>query len=403
MKTFISVAEARAIVLSRVDALPSESIPVKGALGRTLRTAIVSRDNIPPFDNSAMDGYAVRSADLAALPKVLRVIDDIRAGTMPKRAVEPGACARIMTGAPSPPGADAVAPVEWTQEQGPESVVFHRAPRPGEHIRRAAEDVRAGDTVMEPGRIITPPMIGMMTALGYPTVEVGRHPRVAVVSTGDELSAASEALSPGKIRDSNGPALAAQVVSAGGEALEPLRASDDPQAIRRSVETALAADVLVFSGGVSVGTHDFVKEVLDEMGMETLFWKVRQRPGKPLAFGLLRKRLVFGLPGNPVSSAICFEQYVRPAIAKMLGRATLMRPHRKATLAASARKKAGLHYIARGIASFGPSGALEVRDTGPQASNLYSSMMKANCLFHMEESMENPAAGTRVDIEWLTW
>ena len=403
MKEFISVEEARSIILGQMEALPAERVAWHEALGRTLAEAIRSRDNIPPFDNSAMDGYAVRSADLQTLPASLSVIEDIPAGTFPQKTVVPGTCARIMTGAPFPEGADAVAPVEWTEAGEEGQVQFNRAPQPREHVRDAGQDVRAGALVFEPGQVVTPPVVGMMMTLGYPDVAVAQRPRVAVISTGDELVDASEALGPGKIRDSNGPALAAQVVSAGGEALPPFHAQDNPESIRAVVEAALDADVLLFSGGVSVGSYDFVKQVLDEMGMALLFWKVRQRPGKPLAFGLLQGRRVFGLPGNPVSSAICFEQYVRPALAKMLGRRVLLRPLHAARLAAPTPKKPGLHYFARGIASFDEAGCLRVRDTGPQASNLYSSMVKANCFFHMPEAMEAPPVDTVVEVEWLDW
>ena len=403
MKAFIAVEEARSIILGQMAALPAERVVWTAAVGRTLAEAIRSRDNIPPFDNSAMDGYAVRSADLQTLPATLSVSEDIPAGTFPQKTVVPGTCARIMTGAPFPEGADAVAPVEWTEAGADGHVQFNRAPQPREHVRDAGQDVKKGDLVFEPGQVITPPMIGMMMTLGYPDVAVARRPRIAVISTGDELVDASEALGPGKIRDSNGPALAAQVVSAGGEVLPPLHAPDNPERIRAVVEAALDADVLLFSGGVSVGSYDFVKQVLDAMGMELLFWKVRQRPGKPLAFGLLQGRRVFGLPGNPVSSAICFEQYVRPALAKMLGRQALLRPRHVARLSAPTPKKTGLHYFARGIASFDDAGCLRVCDTGPQASNLYSSMVKANCLFHMPEAMEDPPVGTTVEVEWLDW
>ena len=403
MKKFISVVEARSIILGVMPSMPVERVAWAEALGRTLTQPIRSRDNIPPFDNSAMDGFAVRADDLQTLPATLSVIEDIPAGAFPEKTVVPGTCARIMTGAPFPEGADAVAPVEWTETAEDGTVQFNQAPAPGQHVRAAGEDVQDGELVFEPGQVITPPTIGMLTTLGFAEVEVARRPRVAVISTGDELVDPSEDLRPGKIRNSNGPALAAQVISAGGTVLPPLHARDNVASIRAVVEQALDADVLLFSGGVSVGDYDFVKQVLDEMGMELLFWKVRQRPGKPLAFGLLRDRYIFGLPGNPVSSAICFEQYVRPALAKMLGRRELLRPRHTARLDATTPKKPGLHYFARGRAFFDDAGTLRVRDTGPQASNLYSSMVKANCLFHMPEAMENPPVNTVVHLEWLVW
>jgi len=403
MKEFISIVEARSIVLGMVSSLPTERIAWSNGLRRTLAQLIRSRDDIPPFANSAMDGYAVRASDLQVLPATLPVVEDIPAGTFPQQAVEPGTCARIMTGAPFPEGADAVAPVEWTQQGKDGTVQFNRAPAPGEHVRAAGQDVRDGEVVFEPGQVITPPVIGMLAMLGYPEVEVYQRPCVAVISTGDELVDASEALGPGKIRDSNGPALVAQVASAGAEALPPFRARDTLSSIRHIIEQALDADVLLFSGGVSVGAYDLVKQVLDEMGMELFFWKVRQRPGKPLAFGRLQGRFVFGLPGNPVSSAICFEQYVRPALAKMQGRRELLRPRYTARLDAPTSKKAGLYYFARGCAFYDADGRLCVHDTGPQASNLYTSMVRANCIFHMPEALEDPPVGTLVEVEWLDW
>lgn len=403
MKTFIAVDEARSIVLSHVHVLPADEIATTRSVRRTLRQQICSYDNIPPFTNSAMDGYAVRASDVQIVPVSLAVIEDIPAGAVPRKRIRPGVCARIMTGAPVPDGADAVVPVEWTSEAPQGYVLVNRAPRVGAHIRLAAEDVAAGDLVFEGGQVITPPMVGMMASLGVATVQVSRHPMVAVVATGDELVPVTEPLVAGKIRDSNGPALAAQVVSAGGSVLGPLHAGDDLESIRVAVRAAVAADVLLFSGGVSVGSYDYVKQVLDEMGIELLFWKVRQRPGKPLAFGQIDGRAVFGLPGNPVSSAICFEQYVRPALAKMLGRTTVTPALVSAVLAERTPKKAGLHYFTRGIASYDETGCLQVRDTGPQASNLYSSMVRANCLIHLDEGVEHLAAGTPVMIEWLAW
>ena len=403
MKEFISVVEARSIILGTMEPMETERVRLSHALGRTLREPIRSREQIPPFDNSAMDGFAVRVEDLSELPATLKIIEDIPAGTFPQRRVLAGQCARIMTGAPFPDGADAVVPVEWTENGSTDEVQINQAPTPGQHVRKAGKDVEKGEQVFEPGLVITPPVVGMLAKLGYPMATVAQKPRVAVIATGDELVDPSMPLQPGQIRDSNGPALAAQVQSAGGEALPPLRAADTEDAIRNVIEQALEADVLLFSGGVSVGDYDFVKQVLDEMGMQLLFWKVRQRPGKPLAFGLLEGRPVFGLPGNPVSSSMCFEQYVRPALAKMLGRRLLLRPRYAARLTAPTPKKAGLHHFTRGVATYDDNGCLLVRDTGDQASNLYSSVVKANCLFHLPEAMESAEAGTVVYMEWLDW
>lgn len=403
MQTFIPVSAARSLILDAARSMDTEDVLLDDALGRTLAAPIVSRDDIPPFENSAMDGYAVRAEDLQDLPATLRVIEDIPAGRSPERTVEPGTCARIMTGAPMPDGADAVAPVEWTEDVEDGTVRFDRAPASGKHVRPAAEDVERGEEVVPAGTVVTPPVLGIAATLGYAELPVRVQPRLAVISTGDELVDVSAALGPGQIRDSNGPALVAQAKTAGARVLPPLRARDDADHIRTIIEQALGADVLLFSGGVSVGEYDYVKQVLDDMGMEMLFWKVRQRPGKPLAFGLLQDRLVFGLPGNPVSSAMCFEQYVRPTLATMLGRQVVLRPQVSALLTAPTRKKKGFHYFARGIATYDDAGRLRVRDTGPQGSNLYHSVVRANCIMHLPEELENPGPGTRVQIEWLDW
>ena len=400
MKTFISVNEARALVLANVPVLDTQNLSTDDALGRTLRTAIASPEDVPRFDNSAMDGYAVLSPDV---PGRLRMVEDIPAGTVPRITLHRGMCARVMTGAPIPAGADAVVPVEWTVPEEGGAVRVERAVSPQAHIRRAGRDVREGETVLEAGWLITPPMVGIMMALGCVRVSVARRPCVAVISTGDELIGAAEPLRAGKIRDSNGPALACQVASAGAVVLGPFRARDDRDSIREVIGTALEADMLLLSGGVSVGGYDLVKGVLEEMGMELLFWRVRQRPGKPLAFGVLEGKPVLGLPGNPVSSAICFEQYARPALARMLGRAEVLRPRCRAVLAAPTPKRPGLHHFVRGVAYWDEVARLQVRDSGPQGSNLYSSMVRANCIIHLDEAMEAALEGSAVEVEWLAW
>ncbi|MDZ4699228.1 MAG: molybdopterin molybdotransferase MoeA [Rhodothermales bacterium] len=403
MQTLISVENARLIVLDAVRVQPVETIDFDASPGRTLAEDIVSQDDIPPFANSAMDGFALLAEDVAGGVASLEVIDDIPAGAVPSREVTRGTCARIMTGAPVPAGANAIAPVEWTEALPDGRVRIKRAPAPGMHVRPAGQDARRGQRMMASGEVVTPPGIGMLATLGYARVAVRKAPVVAVIATGDELLHPSEPLTPGRIRNSSGYALCAQVAAAGGEPLPPLLARDTADSIRLVIQQALVADVLVFSGGVSVGDYDLVKQQLDEAGMELLFWKVKQRPGNPLAFGLLQGKPVFGLPGNPVSSAMCFEQYVRPALARMLGRTTLTRPRHPAILAADTAKVPGLHFFSRGVARYEADGRLTVRDTGSQASNLYSSVLAANCIIHLPESWAEAKAGTQVEIEWLTW
>jgi len=403
MREFISVEEARSIILEQVTPLPVERVSLAEALGRRLAEAVVSRDDIPPFPNAAMDGYAVRLADVQQVPATLRVVADVGAGQLPPASIPPGACIRIMTGAPVPAWAEAVVPVEWTEAGANGTVRILQAPAAGENIRPAGQDVRAGERFFEVGQRITPPVVAMLATLGVAEVPVFRRPRVAIVATGDELIDAGQPLTPGHIRDSAGPGLAAQARWLGAEGVGPLRVPDDRAALEQAVEQALEADVLVFSGGVSVGLYDLVRQVLDGRGTQWLFWKIRQRPGKPMAFGLLEGKPVFGLPGNPVSSALCFDQYVAPALRRMQGQQEVLRPRFPAVLEAPTPKKAGLHFYVRGVARPGGDGRLLVRDTGPQGSNLYHSMVRANCLIHLPEALEEAPAGLEVEIEWLPW
>ncbi|MCH7977035.1 MAG: molybdopterin molybdotransferase MoeA [Bacteroidetes bacterium] len=330
-------------------------------------------------------------------------MEDIPAGVVPQCRVEAGACARIMTGALFPEVANAVVPVEWTRPEGVDHVRIEKAPKAGQFVRPAGQDVRAGYQVFEAGQVITPPVVGMLASLGMGEVLVRIAPGVAIITTGDELVPVDSVPGPGQIRDSNGPALTAQVVAAGGKPLGPFHARDTPESTREALEKAKDADVVVFAGGVSMGERDVVRNVLDEAGWTAIFWKVRQRPGKPLAFGLLDGKPVFGLPGNPVSSSVCFEQYVRPSLAKMLGRAESIGQISKAVLSEPIRKAAGLHHFVRGVAEEGEDGRIYVRPTGLQGSNLYSSMAKADGIIHLPEALENPPAGSEVDFERLRW
>jgi len=308
-----------------------------------------------------------------------------------------------MTGAAIPDGADAVVPVEWTSgfRNVGENVTVNQAPAVGRHVRRAGEDVLAGTTVLEPGITIRPAMIGTLASLGYGRMSVAARPTVSIIATGSELVPPGGSLGPGKIRNSNGPGLAALARSAGARVLLEQVAGDDYGETLSTLDSASAADILIVSGGVSVGSHDFVKDALKELGTNLLFWRVRQRPGKPLVFGLMNNTLVFGLPGNPVSSAICFYQYVCPAIAKILGISTERRL-RRARLESPVSKKGGLHYFVAGRSWINDEGGLCVQRSGPQGSHIYSSLATADCIIHLAESVDSPPdVGTFVDIEPL--
>ncbi|MFV1980521.1 MAG: gephyrin-like molybdotransferase Glp, partial [Rhodothermia bacterium] len=399
----ISISEARDIVLENTSPCGSERVDIGDATGRILAEQIVAHDDIPPFDNSAMDGYAVLSDDFSVIPVELRIIEDVPAGSTPQTTIIPGTCARIMTGAQIPPGADSVTPVEWTSGFGNvgESVSINRAPVPGQHVRRVGEDVTAGTSLFGAGTAIRASMIGTLASLGYGRMSVALRPTVSVVATGSELVEPGKSLSPGQIRNSNGPGLASLARSAGADVIFEQVARDDYDETIATLRSASEADILIVSGGVSVGSHDFVKEALDQLGANLLFWRVRQKPGKPLLFGMMNNTLVFGLPGNPVSSTVCFYQYVYPAIARFLG-ADIGRLIRRARLASPITKTGGLHYFVAGQSWLDEEGRLHVRRSGPQGSHVYSSIATADCIIHLDESIDSsPQIGTLVDVEPL--
>ena len=400
MRTFISFDEAKQIVLAEAHRIGAELCSLDDALGRILAEDVVSKDNIPPFASSAMDGYAVRSQDVRE-GVMFDVVEHIPAGKVPQCIVTEGTSARIMTGAPVPEGADAIIPHEVSHEEAGR-VHFSASTEKGKHIRPAAEDVKEGDVVFLRGQRITPPVVGMLATLGKDTVSVSKRPHVVVFSTGDEVVSPNKVPGPGQIRNSNGPAIRAQVLAAGGHCPSYVHLPDNPASIREAILANQGADLMIFSGGVSVGDHDYMKEVLDDLGMELMFWKVRQRPGKPLAFGRLGKTLVLGLPGNPVSSSTCFMMYGKPMIESMMG-ASEPDAGERALLLEDVKKVANLHYFARGILRQDTQGRTVVSLTGPQGSNLFGSVVKANCILHLPEGDALVEKDTPVRVERLSW
>lgn len=404
MRTFIPFPDALETVLSHGQKTEQEIVALSDAIGRTLSGPIEAADDIPPFASSAMDGYAIRTADFQADPqRELIIAGHIAAGAVHLPEVKSGTCVEIMTGAPFPPGADAVAQKEWVRERTESTVSFSRVPDPGKHVRPAAEDVARGEQVFQGGERITPAILGMLAALGVDPVPVRYAPRVRIISSGDEIVEACEEPGEGQIRNSNGPSLRAQVLEAGGFCARHEHVPDTPDEIRQVIASDPDADILVFSGGVSVGDHDHIRQVLESMGGKTLFWKVKQRPGKPLAFGTLGTSVFIGLPGNPVSSAMCFEIYVRPLIEKMLGRSSARTSMLTAQLSRDIRKVQELHFFTRGIARVGGGGQIKVEDTGPQRSNLYGSVVRANCIIHLPAGLDRIEAGSEVMIQLLPW
>ena len=394
-----TTVEALHLALERVAPLPLARLPLADVLGLALAEDVVSRDTIPPFVNSAMDGYAVRAADVAAAradaPARLAVLEDVPAGRSATRPVAPGTAIRIMTGAPLPDGADAVVKVEETKQDG-DAVLVLRAEKLGANVRRAGEDVRAGERALAAGTTLRAAEIGLLAALGVAEPLVRRRPRVAVVTTGDELVDVAENPGPGQIRDANIHAMCAQLRALGAEPLPFPRVADRREAVREALGAALAAaDMVLTNGGISVGDYDFVKGVLAELGAHEVFWKVRQKPGGPLGFYVAQGKPVFGLPGNPVAAQVCIEEYARPTLRAMMGHARLHRPSATARLVEGYRKSGQdgkLHFV-RIFAQWSASG-LEARTTGPQGSGLLTSMVGANGLALVPaDAVEIPPGG----------
>lgn len=398
----LSVKEARQQMLETIPVLPSERRRILNCTGYVLAEALRATENIPPFDNSAMDGFAVHAADVQdaseAKPAVLSVVETIAAGYAPTKQVAPGQAARIMTGAMMPEGADAVVMQEVTQREADEVKIFESVDET-DNVRFTGESVKRGEQVMERGKHLRPPEISMLASLNCAEVRVHRKPTVAIVSTGDELTPLGKPLEPGKIRDSNRYGLYAQVQEAGGIPIDMGIAPDDEAETERIFRASLAeADTLITSGGVSVGEHDVVKSVLGKLG-EINFWRVAMKPGKPQAYGIANGKPIFGLPGNPVSSLVVFELFVRPALLKMAGHTDLLRPTFKATLAESVTNRDGRVNYMRAILTES-NGQYTAETTGPQGSGILHSLVLANGLITIPAGA-TLAAGETVDAQFL--
>ncbi|MBV9121722.1 MAG: molybdopterin molybdotransferase MoeA [Chloroflexi bacterium] len=382
--------EALPKILAGIPRLGTEGKPLGEALGQVLAEEVRATDNVPPFANSAMDGFAVRAGDT---PGSLRVIADQPAGHVTDRSVGPGEAIRIMTGGVMPAGADAVSPVEDTDGGRGESVAVRVAVKSGENVRAAGEDIRAGETVLTSGTVLTPGAIGVLASLGHPRVSVYRRPNVAFMASGDELVGADEPLAPGKIRNSNSYTLRAQVEQAGGIPRDLGVARDTLEDIRAHVEQGLQADLFITSAGVSVGDFDYVKQVLEEYG-ELRLWRIAIRPGKPVAFGVFRGTPVISLPGNPVSSMVCFELFVRPAIARMMGHDRWQHPSLDVTVLDEVDNRGARRSFVRAIVRR-EGDAYIAQLTGPQGSGILTSMARANALVDVPAEIETLPAGSR--------
>ncbi len=394
-----SFEEARKIILDHVSPLGAESVPLLDALGRVLAEDLVAPSDFPAWDNSAMDGYAVRAAEAqggAPLP----VAAYVPAGSAPGEPLAPGTAAKILTGAPLPAGADAVVPFEDAEEQGGAVRALGPVPQ-GAHVRRRGEDLRAGEVALRAGTVIGPAEVSWCATSSRLLVPVHRRPRVAILSTGDELVAPGAALGPGKIHDSNGVAVAAAVRQAGGEPLLLGIARDDREPLRERLAEGLRADVLVTTAGVSMGDRDYVREVLAALEVRQVFWKVEIKPGRPTAFAVRGGTLVFSLPGNPVSTLLTFEQFVRPALLRMAGRRQPLRPTVSAILQEPLRRRPGRTGFVR-VRLESRGGVLLAWSAGNQETGILKTMLRADGVAIVPADQGDLAPGATIEVQVLT-
>jgi molybdopterin molybdotransferase len=397
----LSVDDARARVLGSVEPLATEEVSLHDALGLVTATEVHAPHPLPRFDNSAMDGYAVIAEDTSGAgeysPVELEVVGEVRAGGSDEVVVEPGTAARIMTGAPLPPGADAIVIVEVTEEKDGKVLVKASAGK-GQHVRPAGDDLDEGEVLVPAGLELGPGELALLGSMGMTPVEVRRGPRVALLVTGDELVDPEEEPGPGQIRDSNQLALLALLERAGARPVLSERVPDRREAVVDAFKRAAeSADLVVSSGGVAVGKYDFVKDVVEELGHIEL-WRVAMQPGKPVVLGSVKGVAFLGLPGNPVSVHVGFEQFVRPAIRRMRGCSSLLRPTLDATLTETVTKRPGrLHFVRVRLAN--RDGEWFATPTGPQGSHIQSSLVDCHGVARFEREGAKLDEGQRVTVE----
>lgn len=399
----IRVSEARKIILDNVSPMGTEVAALDDCLFRVLAEPVYARRNVPPLDNSAMDGFALMAAATGqasdAAPASLPIVRTIKAGDVAGSSVGPGEAVRIMTGAPIPAGVDTVVPVENTYIEA-ENLYLTVPLKPGANIRRSGEDITEKSEVLSAGRPLRPADIGLIASQGIAQLQVFRKPIVSIMATGDEVVSLGEIPHEAQIYSSNSHALAALVKECGAIPRQLGIGRDEPEHLAAMIDEGLTSDVLITTGGISMGDYDYLKDVFEEVGVKVLFWKVAQKPGKPMTFGVRGARPVFALPGNPVSATLSFELYARPALRKMMGHTRLFRPTVMAVLDQSIRKKKGRRNFIRGIVER-REGILYTRTTGEQGSGILRSMSEANGIIILPEDDEGAEAGQRVEVYLL--
>ncbi|WNM57282.1 molybdopterin molybdotransferase MoeA [Candidatus Nitrospira allomarina] len=406
MDQLTSLTSAQQTVLDAAHPLGCEKIGLLDSLGRILGEDILAPRSNPPWDNSAMDGFAVRWADIKqdyAITRIpeLHIVEDVAAGAVATKAVGPGEAIRIMTGAPMPAGADTVVRVEYTEPSGTKVRIMKIEAGQGSNIRPKGEDVTEGECIIPKGTQLRSGEIGMLAILAKSFVLVSQRPRVAILSTGDELADLDESFNEHKIVNSNSYGIAAAVQESGGIPVLLGIAKDNPDSLKDKIRQGLTCDILVLSGGVSMGDYDFTKPVFAELGADMNFWKLAIRPGQPVAFGKIQGKLAFGLPGNPVSSMVTFDQLVRPAMLKMGGHRKWERPVVKALFQETFSKHTDRRHFLRGILQQ-ENGVLTVRTTGGQGSGILTSMVKANGFIDVPEEVESLKPGDLVNVQLLS-
>jgi len=396
----INVEEARRIVLEQAAPLGIEQVALSASVGRILAQDLIAQTDLPPFDNSAMDGYAIHSSDTASAlreqPVKLRLVGEVAAGEVRERGVSRGEAVKIMTGAPLPPGADSVVALEEARLRSEQVEIFGEVP-PGRHVRKAGEDIRRGEVALVAGTQVQLQHVGLLAGLGYADVPAYRLPRVAVLATGSELVGINEPLGPGKIRNSNSLVLVALLRQLGIEPVDLGTVVDERSLIHQRLEEAARHDVVLTSGGVSVGEHDLVKRVLRDLGMETLFWRVNMKPGKPLLFGRLRNSVIFGLPGNPISCVVCFLEFIAPFLQKVMGEQNPGNNRVHARLTQPIRKKEPRTQLLTARLQE-DQGNLTVTPTPQQGSGMLNSLAQANAFIVVPEDIVELKAGSLVEV-----